>query len=282
MRAGEEEEDPGAQPFEIFEAGTGMGSLTLHIARAIHAANPPLSPQLRQALCSSPMTRDVDANTTVPSIQLDEELNLALSSYNKSRRAILHTLDQNHKRVRAAYRLVRNFRRAQYLADIDFHLCSIDEYIGSRLQASNGEPVFSRAILDLPSPQDHADKLVEALHPNAILIVFNPSISQIAEFHAWSTLNKKPLRLEKVLELPTTTINDGVHDGSSGGRHWAVMNVRPKAESGHDESPGRIVQVMRPKVGDRVGGGGFVGVFRRWPVGSTASEESQLEEDESD
>ena len=88
-----------------------MGSLTLHIARAIHAANPPLSPQLRRALCSSPMTRDLDPNTTVPSIQLDEELIEEFLVYSQSRRAILHTLDVNHKRVRAAYKLVRNFRQ---------------------------------------------------------------------------------------------------------------------------------------------------------------------------
>lgn len=259
-----------------------MGSLTLHIARALHVANPALSPQLRDALCSSPLRRDREADITVPIIELDDEASLAFSQYNKSRRAILHTLDSSPKRIRAAYKLVRNFRRAQYLPDVDFHLCSIDEYMTSRLDASNGEPVFSRAVLDLPSPQDHADKLVQALHPNAVLVIFNPSISQIAEFHAWSTLNKKPLQLEKVLELPNTTANDGVHDGSSGGRHWAIKNVMPKTDTAPDGTPPRMVQVMRPKVGDRLAGGGFVAVYRRWPSGSAVEEESQSEEVEDD
>ncbi|KAM6509132.1 hypothetical protein FSOLCH5_012120 [Fusarium solani] len=54
-RPGEEEYDTDQTPppFEIFEAGTGMGSLTLHLARALHAGNPTVPPSLRNALCGA-------------------------------------------------------------------------------------------------------------------------------------------------------------------------------------------------------------------------------------
>lgn len=237
---------------------------------------------LRQAMAEAPLKRDKNP-TAPPGLHLNE-LEEEFEAYRKSRRVVLHTLDRNSNHTRAAYKLIRGFRRAQYLANIDFHIGSIGEYINKRLEASDGLPFLSRAVLDLPGAHENAEDVIKALHPNATLILFNPSISQIAEFHAWMIQTGQPLRLEKVLELPTSTTNDGVHDGGGGGRHWDVKTVIPKAFPNEDGSPNNVeskaVQVMRPKVGDRIAGGGFVAVLRRWPRAEPASLESPQSIDE--
>ncbi|KAL7795065.1 adenine-N(1)--methyltransferase [Trichoderma ceciliae] len=276
-RPGEDDQDDeaAAPPFEIFEAGTGMGSLTLHIARALHAANPPFPAALRHTLVSSSFRPHYDFTTSRGCLEISAEAQSALDAYASSRRAVLHTLDRNTKHARAAYKLVRSFRRAQYLSSVDFHVGSVDEFLGRRLEQSGGQPFLSRAVLDLPSAHENAERVIEALHPNGLLILFNPSISQIADFQAWSAETKQPVRTEKVIELYSTTASEGgVHD-SSGGRHWDVKTVVPRAQQGEGGSH-KPVQVMRPRVGERVAGGGFVAVLRRWPV----SEESVQEEPE--
>lgn len=273
-RPGEEEGDQDAPPFEIFEAGTGMGSLTLHIARAIHAANPSLSPALRRAICEAKFRPK--SNPFMTRVDLEPEVEEAFDQYRATRRAVLHTLDQKPKHTHAAYKLVRNFRRAQYLPSIDFHTGNIDEYLSGRLAESGGQPFLSRAILDIPSAHDNAERVIESLLPNGILILFKPSISQIADFQKWSTETRQPVRLEKVLELPVSTTSDGVHD-AGGGRHWDVKTVVPKSSQGGD---GKMVQVMRPKVGERIAGGGFVAVLRRWPVDQQPLEQDQEQEQE--
>ncbi|KAG6022560.1 hypothetical protein E4U19_001993 [Claviceps sp. Clav32 group G5] len=268
-----DEQGDTAPVFEIFEAGTGMGSLTLHLARAIHAANPPLPASLRHDICEASIRRPDDPSPA--RLNLDPAAEEAFDQYKASRRAVLHTLDNKPRHSQAAYKLIRNFRRAQYLPSIDFHVGSIDEYLSERLAKSGGRPFLSRAILDLPSAQDNASRVVEALLPNGILIVFKPSISQIGEFQKWYTENKIPLRLEKVLELPVSTTSDGVHD-AGGGRHWDVKTVSTRQSQGEE---GKIVQVMRPKVGERIAGGGFVAILRRWPnvdeASADATESSQ-------
>lgn len=266
-------------PFEIFEAGTGMGSLTLHIARAMHAANPPIPSPLRRMLCEARFkpqddTEETATNTKPPRrLDLSPEDQSIFDDYSASRRAILHTLDRNDKHARAAYKLVRNFRRAHYLPSVDFHVGSVDEYLSSRLEKSGGRPFLSRAILDLPSAHENAEHVVQALHSNGLLILFNPSISQIADFQSWSTETDQPLRLEKVIELHVTSATEGaVHDGG-GGRNWDVKTVVPKAHQ-DGSGAGKPVQVMRPKVGERIAGGGFVAVLRRWPVASVSNQDS--------
>lgn len=231
-----------------------MGSLTLHLARALAAANPAVPSMLRDGLCSArykPEGRGLD---------LSEEVQAAYDSYRSSRRAVLHTLDQNTRHSRAANQLVRRYRRSIYYPTADFHTGSISDYMSPRLAETDGEPIFSHAILDLPSVEDYAEPVIEALHPNGLLVVFAPSISQIARFQAWAAQTKQPVRQERVIELDVSTTADGVLD-TGGGREWDVKQVTPKNDP--NAAP---VQVMRPKVGDRISGGGFVGVYRRWPV----------------
>ncbi|RGP68575.1 trna adenine-n1--methyltransferase [Fusarium sporotrichioides] len=253
----EEDYDPETKepfpPLEVFEAGTGMGSLTLHLARALNAANPAVPPMLRDALCTARYKSEDH------SLELSDEVQAALDSYRLNRRAVLHTLDQNAKHSGAANKLVRQFRRSLYYPTVDFHVGSISDYITSRLAETDGQHLFSHAILDLPSVEDYASPVIQVLHPNGLLVVFSPSISQIARFQAWVSQTKQPVRQERVIELEVSTTADGVLD-TGGGKEWDVKTVVPRADP--EAVP---VQVMRPKVGDRISGGGFVGVFRRWP-----------------
>ncbi|KAM0283270.1 hypothetical protein ACHAQH_002564 [Verticillium albo-atrum] len=275
-------EDPVADagpPFEIFEAGTGMGSLTLHLARAIHGANAPVPAPLRAALCVAPYAKgqllgDI-ATDDSPEMgpyphcpdSLAPELQAQLEAYRPARRAILHTLDIRPSASRLAHGTVRGFRRALYLLDIDFHVRTIRSFLEPRLSASAGrEPFLSHAVLDLPASADHAELVVEALKPDGKLVVFFPSITQVLDFVKWVTDTTQPVYVERVIELANSTFAPGFSDGV-GGREWDVRIVTPKKVSrgeveGAGESEGRV-PVCRPKVGTMVGGGGFVAVFTK-------------------
>ena len=263
---GEIEDD--GEPFEVFEAGTGMGSLTLHIARALHAGNPSLSKELREAIPAAKIlpirkpdaSSDTVTTATLSHLDLPPHLVSEAQAYPSTRRAILHTLDRKALHSFTAHGLVRRFRRGIYLPTIDFHTGSIDAYLTPRLAERDGKPFLSRAVLDLPAPEENAAPVVRALRPNATLIVFSPSISQIAAFAAWSARERQPLRLDRTAELPTSSSADYGVQECEGGRSWNVSTVVPK-----DSEDGRVVQIMRPRMGDRVAGGGFVAVFRKIP-----------------
>ncbi|KAF9870780.1 hypothetical protein CkaCkLH20_11679 [Colletotrichum karsti] len=276
---GEEEEYDDAslkpRPFEIFEAGTGMGALTLHLARAIHGANPPVPPNIREWLSTAPYEKntlprkvvtDADGLEYADAPHALELTDSTIESQHKvhteSRRAVIHTLDVNPTSSRMAHGLVRNFRRGRYLLDVDFHVSTIRSYLSSRLAESEGRSFLAHAILDLPASQDHADVVVDALLPGGKLVVFYPSITQVLEFVVWAKESGQPVTLDRVVELQTSTsLGDvGFRDGL-GGRHWdvKVVDIRKAAKAGTKGV------VCRPKVGSMVVGGGFVAVFSRMP-----------------
>ncbi|RXG48968.1 hypothetical protein VDGE_04657 [Verticillium dahliae] len=275
-------EDPVADagaPFEVFEAGTGMGSLTLHLARAIHGANPAVPAALRAALCAAPYAKgqllsDVatdDSPELAPHPHSPEglapELQAQLDGYRPARRAILHTLDIRPSASRLAHGTIRDFRRALYLLDIDFHVRTIRSFLEPRLAASpDRAPFLSHAVLDLPASADHAELVVEALRPDGRLVVFFPSITQVLDFVKWVTETTQPVYVERVTELANSTFEPGFSDGV-GGREWDVRVVTPKKVARGEveavrENEGKVT-VCRPKVGTMVGGGGFVAVFTK-------------------
>ncbi|KAF6844010.1 tRNA (adenine-n-)-methyltransferase [Colletotrichum musicola] len=287
---GEDPDFDAGPPFEIFEAGTGMGALTLHLARAIHGANPPVPSQLREALCTAPyekntlphkVVKDEDAKNHPAephSLAIeDTELAATLAKHASARRAVIHTLDVNPTSSRMAHGLVRYFRRGLYLLDVDFHVSTIRSYLSSRLAETAGRPFLSHVILDLPASQDHAAPAVEALLPGGKMVVFYPSITQILEFVVWAKENDKPINLDRVVELQTSTSNGdvGFKDGL-GGRHWDVklVDIRKAVRAGETGAAARGV-VCRPKVGTLVVGGGFLAVFTRMPASTATTEAAE-------
>lgn len=258
-------ERAGEDTLEILEAGTGHGGLTVHLSRAIHAANP-RTPKA---------VEDEDAETTEAKI----------TEWKKQRQAVLHTIDVASQYSAHARQTIAAYRHGQYLHNIDFHTGSVSDWVATALSARNDEPFLSHAFLDLPNADTHIDNVAKAVKVDGMLIVFNPSITQINECALKIKQEGIPLDLDRVIEL-------GVN-GGSGGREWDVRPVKPRAQKvqvapesvaaesedveansdvgqepaenvpAPDANEFKWAMVCRPKVGDRVVGGGFLGVFRK-------------------
>jgi tRNA (adenine57-N1/adenine58-N1)-methyltransferase len=260
---------------EIFEAGTGHGALTLNLARAIHGANtatPPIPDE------------DITAEATPDVV---ERMKDTYQEWRKNRRAVIHTLDCSGRHSAHAETVVKNFRHGLYYPHIDFHVGSIDEYLTSRLEATDGTPFLDHAILDLPDIHHYFDIVGRALKANGTLITFCPSITQINAGMTFVRQGAVPLFLEKVIEVGGVV---GV-----GGREWDVRPVKPRAllkartedikpseepedalaedledlRQSPDSDDSGWEMVCRPKVGLRIVGGGFVGVWRKMTKRST-------------
>jgi tRNA (adenine57-N1/adenine58-N1)-methyltransferase catalytic subunit len=259
----ESDGDPN-EKLEILEAGTGHGALTLYISRAIHGAN----------------HRSAQTPSTTESVEYEKH---------DCRNAIIHTLDVSEKYSLHARGVVKGFRHGLYYPSIDFHVADVSSWTKDQLTSRSNQPFLSHAILDLPNSDQHLEQVAKALRVDGTLVVFNPSITQITQCATKIREDGIPLELERVVELPT--------NGEAGGREWSVRSVRPrsslKAEasiehSGYseavedvhesvtgDEKPEASVHpteegkdkgwqmVCRPKVGDRIIGGGFVGVWKK-------------------
>lgn len=258
---------------EILEAGTGHGALTLHLAQAIHNFNPPV-PE------ASPEKQE---SGDAPSTDNDE-----LTKWKGSRKAIIHTVDISAKHSKHATKIVRGFRRGIYAGDVDFHVGDLPDFFSS--QSNNRKQYLSHVILDMPSPEDRLGLVCEHLKDDGRLLIFNPSVTQMVDCVERITLDGLPLHLERVVEMA------GVFAGP---RDWDIRIAKiknPQLLKTEDEQPvverqpgflGRLSKAMsrwlspkpasapdtgklrnyaficRPKAGDRVAVGGFVGVWRR-------------------
>tara|TARA_R110002003_G_scaffold288_3_gene18335 strand:- start:34136 stop:35035 length:900 start_codon:yes stop_codon:yes gene_type:complete len=277
-------------PLEILEAGTGHGALTLHLSRAIHAANPPLpkAPPIEQA------EEPEDAVYLGESMA---DLHLTASeSWKSNRRAIVHTLDISSKHSKHAKKIVEGFRHGMYAHNVDFHVGDVSDWISDqRLRRQTDEPFLSHVLLDLPNADHHLQSVAPVLRVNGILAIFNPSITQIAGCVEAIREQKMPYLLDQVIELGAGTI-----------REWDVRAVRPRAtlktaevressipSDGEEVDPiegqaardGELAEdlaqtgekwamVCRPKVGRQVVGGGFLGLWRRMERASSQKQDT--------
>ena len=210
---------------------------------------------------------------------------------------MIHTLDISSRHSRLAKDIVRGFRRGIYANDVEFHVGTMDDWAASQIEArsrkghQNAQTSFlSHIIIDVPDADAFVD-LLPLLHQDGALIMFSPSVTQIG--HIVETIRKKnlPLRLDRALELgPNLT----------GGKEWDIRPTQPKkfskaARSSVDAEPAHEIaidgdvessseqemplaveateeitvdddswkMICRPKVGLRVIGGGFVGMWRK-------------------
>lgn len=244
------------QTLEILEVGTGHGALTLHLARAIHAAN-------------SGRERSMSDNGQ-PSTPPSEP----------KHRAIVHTVEASPRYSEHAVKIVGGFRRGVYMRDIEFHVGDVSVWIDQQMAARDQSPFLSHVILDLPSSYGHVEKATSALHVDGKLVLFNPSITQINAAIELVKAQKLPLQLERVIE---------VGPAMTGGRVWDVRLVKPRAlikevndrstlvtEIDDDQPASKELDdkgsldkdegwqmVCKPKIGDRISGGGFVALWSR-------------------
>lgn len=259
-------------PLEILEAGTGHGALTLHLSRAIHAANPPI-PR------AAPIVEEEEPEDAVYLGESMEDMDQTASElWKKNRRAILHTLDISDKHSKHAKKIVEGFREGIYAGNVDFHAGDVSDWIANQKAARKTEkPFLSHVFLDLPNANHHLVNVAPALHVNGLLGIFNPSITQIAECVEAIREQKMPYLLDQVVELGASTI-----------REWDVRAVRPRASIKTPISGGEAIDtdevqaardeemvkdlaqteekwamICRPKAGQQVVGGGFLGLWRR-------------------
>lgn len=224
---------------EILEAGTGHGGLTLHLARAIHAANLRL-PGKRYTVTSA-QEKNTPSAQSIPTAGSGLETPFALSSdiledsetriddveLRSQRQAVIHSLEISPSHLHQAKNLVQGFRHGQYADDVKFCVGEVSAWIDQQLiQRDLHRPeikdkaFLSHVILDLPGSQKHLGKAASVLHVNGTLIVFNPSITQIIACVKEIKLNMLPLELDRILE---------VDQGMVGGREWDVRAMKPRA-----------------------------------------------------
>ncbi|GCE98331.1 hypothetical protein ZYGM_004492 [Zygosaccharomyces mellis] len=222
-----------APPKQYLECGTGHGSLTLQICKAIHSGN------------------------------------AYYNGNDSTRGSILHSLDRNAKHLATGVKNLKHYDRGIYWTDVEFHLLSESEQgpsqwlysptatyyrdIVGRLADRPGG-FLNGAFLDIPSPQDHLRSIAQHLVAESPLIVFVPSITQL-----WDCLQQIktlgiPLSMTRVLELMSSS-------GGGGMREWDLRRTVVR-------ETGKGSMVARPKVGIRVVGGGFVGIFKKLPADS--------------
>lgn len=243
----------GEEPFEILEAGSGHGGLTLPLARAIHAANTPPPTELGQIpVTKAQPTRDNSSasETTPPEVQKRRELSEdgaeadPYQSWKSRRQAILHSVDANSRFSEHAQQVVRNFRRGLYYHHVDFYSQDVSAWLNhelsTRAKSSSATPFLAHIVLDLASPEKLLAVAAEALRRNGKLILFTPSITQAVQCVQTARANKLRLRLDKVLEIGNWA--------ESGGREWDIgirmlralerEELAGSAESKNEESEG--------------------------------------------
>lgn len=232
-------------PLEILESGTGHGSLTLHLARAIHAANttPPPRPSRSQIqYLESRAQRPGEEDTNNPDgnqiATIEDTTQIEWDAWRTERNAIIHTVDVSHKFSALAERNVKGFRRGIYAGDVDFYVGPVENWIAEQtkrrmktriLSSLTGrptvEPFLSHAILDMPSAHLRIPHIAPILKRDGYLVVFMPSITQIGECVQIIRKQRLPFVQERVVELGL---------GMTSGRHWDVRLAFKK--SGADPS----------------------------------------------
>jgi tRNA A58 N-methylase Trm61 len=246
-------------PLEILESGTGHGSLTLHLSRAIAAANPP-----------------------PPLLSADDQ---SWTAWKRTRRAILHSVEINDKTSAHAQKLIKGFRQGLYFPHIDFSVSDVASWADSRQR----KKFLSYVILDMPGVHGVIENVVPAMKDDAVLMIFVPSITQIGDCVRIIKDRNLPLEMMKVTELG---------EGLSNGRLWDVRLVQKRAQQkkprsgnlrahlmgvetagadpeglAHDrveaeaemEAEDAPVMVCRPKPGEMTMGCCYIGMWRRSP-----------------
>ena len=287
---------------EILEAGTGHGSLTLHLARAIHAANPlPPSTPL-------PFQRQLEKSGKVTVVARDE----AWKAYYASRKAIIHTTDVSPSFSVHAERIVHGFRKGIYAPHVEYYISPVKDWVTSQsqlrrtLQTDNQdqplEPYISYALLDLPSVHAQLSDVAPIMRPNGLVAIFTASVTQIGDCVREIQEKSLPFKSVKTLELGTgissgrvwdvrlasvrarSTDRDrligeqkqkmkktkksaeaAISEGESSNEDTACIassDIVPEEEGEQGEEDPQVM-VCRPKVGERIVGGGFLGLFRK-------------------
>ncbi|KAK5271469.1 hypothetical protein LTR99_001375 [Exophiala xenobiotica] len=219
-----EDQSSPSPSLEILEAGTGHGSLTLHVSRAIAAANPP-----PLTIAIPQMSRDDSKRAPT---ETEKALTQAWTDWKQTRRAVLHTVEKVEANRWHAEKIVRGFRQGLYWPHVDFYAGDVSGWIQDRLAARRDQghswnPLskpdtdgfLDYVLLDMPGVHTQLKHVHAAMREGAKLIVFTPSVTQIGDCARVIQEASLPLAMERVLELG---------EGVSNGRRWDVRRVLPR------------------------------------------------------
>ena len=271
----------------------------IHAANALLSKSDSLISKAIEAFQVASHSQNLTPNSQRPFGQHEHQNSRVKSSYNHmtdDRKAVIHTVDVSWDRSKHAQQIVKGFRRGMYANDISFHVGDISDWIEQQLSDRGLGPYdnefLSHIVLDMPSSSKHIEKAASVLHTAGSLLAFNPSITQIVSIVKIINQLRLPLVLDSVLELGTNT----------GGRDWDIRTVVPRVLTKKAEAPVRednasrstekdldkdaigdasesnttggdnqsihnqlsgMEIICRPKVGYRVAGGGFLGVWKK-------------------
>lgn len=271
----------------------------IHAANALRLRSDSSTIQAVKDLQSASCSQNGVSSYQRPSGQADHPNLPSQSSYEHrtdDRQAVIHTVDVSLKHSKHAEKTVKGFRQGIYANDIVFHVGDVSQWIDEQVYIRGLGPdekaFLSHIVLDMPSSFQHVAKAASVLHTNGGFLAFNPSITQIASLVKMVKQLNLPLVLNNVLELGP----------NSGGRDWDVRAVIPRTltrvaeavtkkddalrnadkdlddrsvadlaelkpatgdSQAIDAQASGVEMVCRPKVGHRVVGGGFLGVWRK-------------------
>ncbi|KAI5847514.1 S-adenosyl-L-methionine-dependent methyltransferase, partial [Tricharina praecox] len=230
----------GSAPLEIFEAGTGHGSLTLALARTDKARRGAVVHSLDISAKHSAHARDVVKGFRRGMYMDDIEF---------------------------------------YVGDPSVWIRQQMKERGLEARDGEGEAegFLYAVLLDLPGHDDHLAAAAEATLTDGIVGVFCPSITQVAACLKMVKTQRLPLVLSQVLEFPGGA-GTGAGLRSWDVRYARVRSRSDKklsiSEAENKDDAGAVGEgeegreseyemVCRPTSFERVIGGGFFGIFRR-------------------
>ncbi|KAF3901635.1 hypothetical protein ABW21_db0206658 [Orbilia brochopaga] len=229
------EADPVNGPLEILEAGTGHGSLTLHLARAIFAgylgkekpavilhsveSNPPYSICAQQMFGNFRRGQYVGSGVKFYVDSVEKWLRNELKTRNQAR--------QTHDPTPVTPAAPEEKANAEHGHELDQHTntSSSDETgssTPSALPSSKDLPFLSACVLDLPDPRPILPLLTRAMRLDAVIGYWAPSITQIVSVVEHIRIQKLPFFVDKVLEF-----SNGA--GASGARPWDVRVAKVRS-----------------------------------------------------
>ncbi|KAI5810811.1 adenine-N(1)--methyltransferase [Pyronema omphalodes] len=180
--------DAGATPpLEIFEAGTGHGSLTLALARAIHAGNSHIDvPNIRGKKVTTEAaqsTETAETPTATETVDAVAETNTSTEAekpinydWKSQRGAVIHTLDISATHSEHARKVVGGFRRGMYKRDVEFYVGDpsvwMQEQLVSRgLKTAGTEAVEAPEAAVEPKTKENAEEQAKDETPGFLYAV---------------------------------------------------------------------------------------------------------------
>ena len=218
---------------EILEAGTGNGSLTLYLARAIHGANSALrSENLAEITTTHAINPGLDDQTPKSAYAPEYPLSISQASNTNStsslsavdiqkseRQAIIHSVELAPHVSNFGRKHVSGFMQGMYSGNVDFHIANLTTWIEQQVSARTaaglppGNPFISHAILDLPGAHDHLEVVASVIHTDGTVLVFTTHITQLLSCLELSRKLRLPLVLQRAIEIGP---------GVTGGRDWEL------------------------------------------------------------